>query len=759
MQKTPRFPAPIAWLIPLLLLVATSGYAGDDPLPLEVTDSPFDSPVTVTARGAEQVESGETFEVTFDIEIERGWHIYSFEISDQIGDPPRLIVTDPGPFEISGKPMEPKPHSRFDQIFAPASAGVPLLEHSGEVTFKQALLAPAGLKNGLYPIKVQFSFYVCDAMLCLPEETLEFVLPVAAGMAVPVGGGALLPMEVTLGEFGAEVSVTARGAEDIDPGEPFELTVIAEIERGWHIYGMKLNPEKGIPTEIKITDSGPFEIRGPVTEPPPHSRFDPIIAKVEEGIPLLEHAGDVTFKLPLLAPEGMATGEHAVDVEMTYQVCDARVCMPPETVTFSLPVVVGGKRSVTDQQTSPTLSDVSTISSGSVSIEASLDRQQLHAGDEVILTIKGEVLEDGERIPAIRKDFAASGFWGVIVASVLAAFVALLTPCVYPMIPITISVFTKQAHEKRSVVFALTGLFGFGVIASFTALGFLLSAILGEGGANFMATNGWVNLAIGVLFIVFAFSLFGYFDIQLPAWLRNQAGGGGSSGGAASVLLMGLVFSITTFTCVGPIVASLLALAAGAGKGYAAIGMLTFSATIALPFMVLGLFPKALTGLPRSGGWLSTVKVILGFVELLAAWKFFSAVAVYFHLEEVVTREVIFAIWGVTLLLMAANLIGKLRFPHDAPVTSIGFGRGVLLLLTVVSAGWCFAAVNGVRLNGNLEAQLLTRSIYERHRLPWLIFDRETDLSFDTEREKIALALTQGEAQPRPLFINFTGHN
>ena len=765
MQLSPRFPAPIAWLIPLLLLATATGYPADDPLPLEVTETPFDSPVTVTARGAERVDSGETFQLTFNLEIERGWHIFGFEISDQVGEPPELIVTDPGPFEVSGEPTEPKPHSRFDPIFAPASAGVPLLEHTGKVTFKQGFSVPAGLENGLYAIKVELSFYVCDAQMCMPEETLAFVLPVGVGTAVAsfaadggvdsgAGSGDLLHLEVTVGDFDSEVSITARGAEDVVPGEEFEISFTVEIERGYHIFGLEQSPLGGIATEVIVTDPGPFSVAGKVKEPKPHSRIDPILKE-----PTLEHEGKVLFRLPLIAPEEITTGEHRVKVELTYQVCDALQCLLPETISFTLPVLVGERRSEGGQETVPNVSGVSPAETTPVRFEGNLDRRRLRPGDEVILTFTGEVREEGGRVPAIRRDITSSGFWGIIVASVLAAFVALLTPCVYPMIPITISVFTKQAHEKRSVVFALTGLFGFGVIASFTALGFLLSAILGEGGANFMATNGWVNLAIGILFIVFAFSLFGYFDIQLPAWIRNRAGGGGGSGGAASVLLMGLVFSITTFTCVGPIVASLLALAAGAGKGYAAIGMLTFSATIAAPFMVLGLFPKALTSLPRSGGWLATVKVILGFVELLAAWKFFSAVAVYFHLESVVTREVIFAIWGVTLLLMAANLIGKLRFPHDVPVTSIGFGRGVLLLLTLVCCGWCFAAVNGVRLNGNLEAQLLTRSIYERHRLPWTIFDRETDLTFATEVGKIATAVTQGEAQPRPLFINFTGHN
>jgi thiol:disulfide interchange protein len=257
---------------------------------------------------------------------------------------------------------------------------------------------------------------------------------------------------------------------------------------------------------------------------------------------------------------------------------------------------------------------------------------------------------------------------------------------------------------------------------------------------------------------VFGFSLFGYYDIQLPNWLRSAVGGSGGGGGAASVLVMGLVFSVTTFTCVGPIVAFLLALAAGEGPGYAAIGMLAFSTTLAVPFVLLALFPKVLTGLPRSGGWLSTVKVILGFIELLAAWKFFSAVATYWQFGDVVNREVIMVIWGLTLLALALNLAGKLRFPHDSPVKSISFGRGLLLGLTLIGAISCFYATTGWRLNENLEAQLLVPSVHQQQHLPWVVLDRDHPLDLDDQLQQLRDQNAAGERSPRPIFVNFTGH-
>ena len=342
--------------------------------------------------------------------------------------------------------------------------------------------------------------------------------------------------------------------------------------------------------------------------------------------------------------------------------------------------------------------------------------------------------------------------------SIGGAFIALLTPCVYPMIPITISVFTKQAHQKRSAVIGLASLFCLGVMTSFTTLGLVLSVVLGENGANFMATNPFINFGIGALFVYFAFSLFGYYDVQLPAFLRNKVASTQGGSGVASVLVMGVVFSVTTFTCVGPIAAALLALAAGAGPGYAAIGMLAFSGAFALPFFFLALFPKALSGLPKSGGWLSTVKGVLGFIELIAAWKFFSATIGGFSLDTIISREVIFAIWGITLVVMAFYMLGKIRFPHDSPLKKIGAGRVVLTALILVSAGFCFWAVAGKRLNENLESQLLVASFYKKEgHLDWRVISADTDLTWDAELEKIRQAIEPGE-KGKPLFINFTGH-
>lgn len=560
----------------------------------------------------------------------------------------------------------------------------------------------------------------------------------------------------------APVIVRARGAAGIAPGSRFEIVVEAEVDRGWHIYGMKLNEELGIPTKLVASDLGPFRAAGEAIEPAPRSHFDATL-----GGTMLEHEGKVPFRLPLEAPAELARGRYAVTVVFTYQVC-SNVCLMPETLTFTLPVWVGEERPPGDGGGAEPANGganggadggaegVADGGSAPVAFEARLDRTQLRPGEPVLLSFEGEVRTPGLRIPAIEQDLSRQGLWAIIVLSVGGALFALLTPCVYPMIPITISVFTKQAHKKRSAVVGLALLFCVGVMASFTALGLGLSVILGEQGANFMATNPWVNLAIGALFVYFAFSLFGYYDIQLPAFLRNRAASGGS--GIASVLIMGLVFSITTFTCVGPIAAALLALAAGAGPGYAAVGMLAFSATFALPFFLLALFPKALAGLPRSGGWLSTVKGILGFIEIIAAWKFFSATIGRFGLDSVISREVIYAIWGLLLVAMALYLLGRFRFPHDSPLEKIGAPRVLLSLAFLLLAGFCGWAVAGRTWNANLESQLLVKSFYATEsEAAWRELSHENPVPWEEALAELDARIAAG-GERKPILINFTGH-
>jgi len=738
----------------LPIVTGTSKVFSQDPFDFDAIGFDDDAPVSFSAEEVKGATAGSDVVVKLVATIERGWHIFSFDSDPELGIPTSVVLVGAGDLQALEPIREPKPHEREDPL-----AGGSILEHVGRAQFEIPLKVPADAKEGPRKILIDITYQACDAKQCLAPTvaTVETTVTVGATVEEPQQPAVKTLVVATAAE-GSPVKWTATGVSEIEAGQTVEVEIVAAIERGWHIYGVDLDPQvSGDPTTFSVPQEHPFSIGKVVEVTPARPRNDPVAGGL-----IVEHIRKAVFRLPVTIPATIPEGVDRLPVTVAYNVCDAQICLPPERVTLEIPLLQESLSvSVpTVQQEAVEVSPMQVVDDGDLRIEAGFTALKVRAGDPIGFSLEGSV-QEGMRIPAIRKDTRGAaeqaGLLGIIVLSFGGALVALLTPCVYPMIPITVSVFTKQAHESRSRVLWLAGLFGGGIVASFTALGFLLSALLGEEGANFMATNGYVNLAIGLLFVIFGFSLFGYYDIQLPAWLRNRVGGGGG-GGAASVLVMGLVFSVTTFTCVGPIVAFLLALAAGEGPGFAAVGMLAFSTTLAIPFVLLALFPKALTGLPRSGGWLSTVKVILGFIELLAAWKFFSAVATYWKFGEVVNREVIMAIWGLTLVALALNLIGKLRFPHDSPVKSISFGRGFLLALTVTSAFSCFYATTGWRLNENLEAQLLVPSIHAKQHLPWTILDRDHPLDFREQLASLKEKAAEDSATARPIFLNFTGH-
>ena len=745
-------------LITLICGLGWSGLPAQDPFELGGFDG-FGSdlnPVSFSAVDVKAARPGSEVVVTVVAKVERGWHIYSFDMDPELGIPTTLYVVSCGDLQMPGAIQEPTPHEREDVL-----VGGLISEHEGNVEFKIPLKVPDDAADGPRKVIVDITYQACDANQCLDAANATVEATVHVGTAKAGADSATQSLTVSASSLDSPVSWRGTGVVGVTAGADFFIEIEAAIERGWHIYGLEMDPGLGPPPTFAVPDSHSFQLGDPIEKTPAHSRHSPMLNAIS-----IEHEGKAIFRIPVQAPSDLTGDKHIIPITVWYVVCDAQICLPPDQVTLEIPVLHGEARTNSGTEVRSPIDSVKSaatgqVDDGEIQVTASFSAARVRSGDLIRFELEGSV-DDGYRIPAIRKDVRGSaeeqGLLGVILLAISGALLALVTPCVYPMIPITVSVFTKQAHESRARVLGLALLFGAGIVVSFTALGFLLSAILGEEGANFMATNGYVNLAIGVLFVVFGFSLFGYYDIQLPAWIRNRVGGGGGGGGAASVLVMGLVFSITTFTCVGPIVAALLALAAGEGPGFAAVGMLAFSSTIALPFVILGLFPKALTGLPRSGGWLSMVKVILGFIELLAAWKFLSAVATYWQFGELLNREVIMAIWGLTFVALFLNLLGKLRFPHDSPVTSISFGRGLLLALTAVCAINCFYAMSGYRLNENLEAQLLVPSIHAKQHLPWRVLDRDHPLDFSEQMTQLQQEIEEKSRSPRPIFINFTGH-
>lgn len=271
--------------------------------------------------------------------------------------------------------------------------------------------------------------------------------------------------------------------------------------------------------------------------------------------------------------------------------------------------------------------------------------------------------------------------WLIFILSFGGGLLALLTPCVFPMIPMTVSFFTKQSKTKAQGI-RKAFLYAIFIILIYEILGVLVSQLAGADALNAMATNPWVNITFFVLFLVFAISFFGAFEITLPSSWVNKADKQADKGGLIGIFFMALTLALVSFSCTGPIVGSVLVQSAAGGLSGPMIAMLGFSLALALPFGLFAAFPGWLNSLPQSGGWLNTVKVVLGFIEVALALKFLSNadLVMQWHILE---RELFLSIWIAVFLMLFIYLLGKIQFPHDSPVQKLSVGRGIFAMIVL----------------------------------------------------------------------------
>jgi thiol:disulfide interchange protein DsbD len=291
-----------------------------------------------------------------------------------------------------------------------------------------------------------------------------------------------------------------------------------------------------------------------------------------------------------------------------------------------------------------------------------------------------------------------------------AGAVSLLTPCVFPMVPITVSYFTQHAGTDRRTSIRNALIFAAGIIATFTALGLALAIFVGATGINQFAANPWVNLVITAIFLAFAFNLLGAYEIQVPTGLLNKldsATRNGASSGTVGALLMGLMFTLTSFTCTAPFVGTLLVTASQGQWTQPVVGMLAYSTIFALPFFILAVVPQWMARLPKSGGWLNSVKVVMGFLEIAAAMKFLSNADLVWR-WGIFTHDVVLAVWIAVAIVITLYLLGKFTLPHDSPITpgdSMGAGRVVAATAFLGLGLWLGTGLLGKPL-GTLESFL-----------------------------------------------------
>ncbi len=497
------------------------------------------------------------------------------------------------------------------------------------------------------------------------------------------------------------------------PGETATLWVDVELLPNWHIYSTTTPPGGPLPTEIRIESGDRFRQIGPVIQPKPVRDYDP---NFEMNV---EYFGEsVKFGLRAEVVPGVPQGEAALKGSITYMLCDPSTCLPPTTLPFKVPlhIVAGPPREIY----------VTTIAPAAPGVEQ--------------LDGVGSIL-DVERA-------VSRGLLPFLSLAFSMGLIALLTPCVFPMIPITVSFFTKQANTDRAESVLKSLVYCLGIVFTFTGLGLLLAATLGASGANRFAANPFVNLLIAGLFVAFALNLFGLFEIRLPTGLVNRFGSVGG-GGYWTILAMGFAFTLTSFTCTAPFVGTLLVLTSQGSWTWPLLGMLAFSAAFALPFFFLSLFPQGLASLPKSGGWLNSVKVVMGFLELAAAMKFLSNVDLVWK-WGVLSREVFLATWIAIFAICAIYLLGKVRLPHDSPLESVGPVRLITSLGCLAFSLYLLSGLQGSPL-GEFDAFLPpygSQGSISNMR-------GGEDLSWEDNYEE---ALATARRDGRPIFIDFTGY-
>ncbi|MFY0712535.1 thioredoxin family protein [Seonamhaeicola sp. NFXS20] len=427
----------------------------------------------------------------------------------------------------------------------------------------------------------------------------------------------------------------------------YMLIAEAQIESGWHLYSQDV-PEGGpIATSFTFDDAnGKITLIGNTIEEEGHSVNDPVFDMV---IKFFEN--EAVFKQKIKVSEPL----ESIQAFVEFMSCDDTKCSPPTEVDLTF-----------------NINSSSSVEKTNTTVESNT-----------------------ESAPPVKE---SKGLWGIFFIAFFSGFAALLTPCVFPMIPMTVSFFTKQSKNKAAGIKNAI-IYGVSIIVIYVLLGTLVSLIFGADALNALSTNVWFNLAFFILLIIFATSFLGAFEIMLPNSWANKVDSQADRGGLIGIFFMALALAIVSFSCTGPIVGTLLVEAASGGSQSGPIvGMLGFSLAIALPFALFAAFPGWLNSLPKSGGWLNTVKVVLGFLELALAFKFLSNADLVLQLHWL-EREVFIAIWIAIFGALAMYLFGKIQLPHDSPLSHISVGRLSLGLLSLAFTIYMIPGLWGAPLN------------------------------------------------------------
>ncbi|MGC9344176.1 MAG: cytochrome c biogenesis protein CcdA, partial [Bacteroidales bacterium] len=466
----------------------------------------------------------------------------------------------------------------------------------------------------------------------------------------------------------------------------YELKVSATIEDPWHMYAIEQEKAGPIPTSINFEEGEDYQLVGELVElTKPKIKYD-------EGFQF--NVGAYYDKAEFMQKvKVLSDGEVVVKGIIEYQCCDDETCLPPFTKEFSFRLDGVKQTAAVAEQSEPETTPEEESRVEEV-LKEEVPKEEVIQESDVDLQLSESMSEEEiSVVPSSTKEDDDS-MWGFLIVTFLLGLAAILTPCVYPMIPMTISFFMRETKNKTLVV--IKGLvFGFSMILVYTGLGVLVALTGLDANFGNIISSHWIpNIIFFVLFVIFALSFLGMFEIVLPSGFVNKVDKQADRGGLLGSFFMGITTVLVSFSCTGPIVGSLLAEAAGGDAMKPILGMFFFSLAFALPFTLLAIFPSMLKNLPKSGGWLNSVKVVLGFLMLAFGLKFLSSIDQAYHLN-IFSREVFIAIWFILSVFLGLYLLGKIKLSHDSDIPYLKVPRLLFAAAVFVFATYLFTGIFG----------------------------------------------------------------
>ncbi len=701
-------------LIALFLSLAYSGY------------SQILTPVSWETSWDKLDES--TYELRFKASIDEGWYIYSQHIEEGGPIPTSFFFSDPDALEFLTEMEESGPERKegLDPVF-----DMQVIKYAREVTFSQRVK----VNDPSQPIEGYLEFMTCDDSRCLPptEEDFAFILETGEMDLSPSGIGA-----VTLGESrgGLENPTRWEGRLQRLNENDFQLDLKVRLEPSWYTYSQFLEEDGPIPTSIHIDAAEGLELLGEPQESGPHrieehdSFFDMDLVKFKE-----EAVFSRRFRLA--DPQQSLTGY------LEFMVCNETKCLPPDEVTFridpaELTVTLGEEQAAAWPPSGQT--------PGSSEGMYAMEKPDLN--NPVLVSGEAETVKE------------ESGMAEIFGLGFIGGLLALLTPCVFPLIPLTVSFFSKNDEKEEGLSpLVKSSLYGFFILLVYLlfSLPFHLMDSINPDILNDLSTNVWLNVGFFAIFVFFAFSFFGYYELTLPSSWVNRVSSAEGVGGLLGIFFMALTLALVSFSCTGPILGSLLAgaLSASGGAMQLTAGMAGFGLALALPFSLFAAFPSWLNKLPRSGSWLNTVKVVLGFLELALALKFLSNADLVKH-WGILKVEVFLGLWILIFLGLSLYLFRFLRFPHDTPpkkLSPVRIGLGALSLAFVLylASGFIYQKETRSYRPLTLLSGLAPPSGYS------ILFPNDCPQNLNCYKD-LNTGLAQARKEGKPVMLDFTGY-